>query len=56
VDVYDALHTRRPYKPALSQQEAVAVLSRETDAGYWDPRVVQTFLDVLQNLSHDSVR
>jgi len=56
VDVYDALHTRRPYKPALSHQEAVAVLSRETDAGYWDPRVVQTFLDVLRNLAHDSVR
>jgi cyclic di-GMP phosphodiesterase len=56
VDVYDALHTRRPYKPALSHQEAVAVLSRETDAGYWDPRVVQTFLDVLRNLPHDSVR
>lgn len=54
VDVYDALHTRRPYKPALSHQEAV--LSRETAAGYWDPRVVQTFLDVLRNLSHDSVR
>ena len=56
VDVYDALHTRRPYKPALSHPEAIAVLSRETDAGYWDPRVVQTFLDVLRNLSHDPVR
>lgn len=56
VDVYDALHTRRPYKPALSHPEAIAVLSRETDAGYWDPRVVQTFLDVLRNLSLDAVR
>ena len=56
VDVYDALHTKRPYKPALSHQEAVTVLSRETDAGYWDPRVVQTFLDVLRNLTQDSVR
>jgi cyclic di-GMP phosphodiesterase len=56
VDVYDALHTKRPYKPALSHQEAVAVLSRETDAGFWDPRVVSAFLDVLRNLTHDSVR
>jgi putative two-component system response regulator len=51
VDVYDALHTERPYKPALSQAEAVSILLRETDAGYWDPRVVVTFLEVLRNLS-----
>ena len=37
VDVYDALHTERPYKPALSRAEAVSILERETEAGYWDP-------------------
>jgi putative two-component system response regulator len=56
VDVYDALNTKRPYKPALSHQEAVAILSRETDAGFWDPRVVDAFLDVLRDLPHDAVR
>ncbi len=56
VDVYDALNTKRPYKPALSHQEAVAILSRETDAGFWDPRVVHAFLDVLRDLPHDAVR
>jgi putative two-component system response regulator len=50
VDVYDALHTERPYKPALSHEESVAILTQETDAGHWDPRVVLSFLDVLRHL------
>jgi cyclic di-GMP phosphodiesterase len=56
VDVYDALHTTRPYRPALPHDEAVTVLRRETDAGFWDPRVVETFLEVLRNMTHESVR
>lgn len=53
VDVYDALHTARPYKPALSHRETVRILLRETDAGFWDPRVVTTFLEVLRELGGD---
>ena len=49
VDVFDALHTERPYKPALSRRDAVSLLIRETDRGYWDPKVVETFLDVLRH-------
>jgi putative two-component system response regulator len=49
VDVFDALHTDRPYKSALSRSDTVSLLIRETDAGYWDPRIVDTFLDVLRN-------
>jgi putative two-component system response regulator len=48
VDVYDALHTERPYKPALSHEESAALLLRETEAGAWDPRVVAAFLGVLR--------
>jgi putative two-component system response regulator len=48
VDVFDALHTDRPYKAALPRSEAVSTLIRETDAGYWDPRVVETFLEILR--------
>jgi putative two-component system response regulator len=48
VDVFDALHTERPYKAALPRPEAVSLLIRETDAGYWDPKVVETFLDILR--------
>jgi putative two-component system response regulator len=56
VDVYDALRTLRPYKPALSHEEAVAILRRETDAGFWDPSVVGAFLEVLRQVSNESVR
>jgi putative two-component system response regulator len=56
VDVYDALHTERPYKPALSHAESVSILIRETDAGYWDPRVVATFLEALRGFSHELPR
>ncbi|HTI54695.1 MAG TPA: HD domain-containing phosphohydrolase [Verrucomicrobiae bacterium] len=49
VDVFDALHTERPYKAALSRRDAVSLLIRETDRGYWDPKVVETFLEVLRH-------
>ena len=49
VDVFDALNTERPYKEALPRAEAVSTLIRETDAGYWDPRIVSTFLDILRD-------
>jgi len=48
VDVFDALHTERPYKAALSRSDAVSLLIHETDAGYWDPKVVETFLEILR--------
>jgi len=54
VDVFDALHTDRPYKAALPRSEAVSTLIRETDAGYWDPRVVETFLEILRHFKHDT--
>jgi putative two-component system response regulator len=53
VDVFDALHTDRPYKAALPRSEAVSTLIRETDAGYWDARVVETFLEILRHFKHD---
>ena len=49
VDVFDALHTERPYKAALSRSDAVSLLIRETDRGYWDPKVVETFLEILRH-------
>jgi putative two-component system response regulator len=47
VDVYDALTTERPYKRALSHQEAAHVMRREADAGLWDISVVQEFLSMM---------
>jgi len=55
VDVYDALRTARPYKPALPHQEAVAILLQETEAGAWDPQIVATFISILSTLGPDAI-
>jgi putative two-component system response regulator len=42
-DVYDALTTSRPYKAALTVEEALAVMKREVKKGWWDPHVFAEF-------------
>jgi putative two-component system response regulator len=54
VDVYDALRTERPYKFALSHEEAVGILWQETEAGSWDPQVAKVFIDMFQDLVPDN--
>jgi putative two-component system response regulator len=48
VDVYDALISERPYKPALPREEVIRLLHDETGRGYWDPDVMRAFLDILE--------
>ncbi len=55
VDVYDALRTVRPYKPAFSHAEAVDILLRETAAGSWDPQIVKAFIDMFGDPQHTSL-
>jgi response regulator RpfG family c-di-GMP phosphodiesterase len=42
-DVYDALRSRRCYKPALSHQETLSVMT-QTGNGHFDPVLFQVFL------------
>lgn len=49
VDVFDALTTDRPYRPALSLEEALQVLLKETQAGWWDKRLLDEFIGLLQS-------
>ena len=46
-DIYDALTAERPYKPAYSSDEAMAILKDEASRGWRDPFLVETFSDVL---------
>jgi putative two-component system response regulator len=47
VDVYDALRTARPYKPALSHEEAARTMAEEARSGLWDPDLVAEFFLML---------
>jgi putative two-component system response regulator len=48
VDVYDALRTARPYKPALNHEEAKRTMIEESAKGFWDPNLVIEFFAMLQ--------
>ena len=48
VDVFDALTTARPYKPALPQQQAKETMLREAKRGLWDYELVREFFGMLE--------
>ena len=47
VDAYDAMTSERPYRPAMSEEEALEVI--DLDAGKrFDPEITDTFVDVVR--------
>jgi putative two-component system response regulator len=45
-DIYDALTTSRPYKPAFSHDQAIAVMLEEARRGWRDPELVPLFAEI----------
>ena len=55
VDCFDALTSDRPYRPALSDEDAVRILLERRGSMY-DPLVVDTFVRVYKSIGPDSAR
>jgi putative two-component system response regulator len=48
VDVYDALITRRPYKPPFTPEKALKILQKEAAQDLWNPRLLAEFLRLVR--------
>jgi cyclic di-GMP phosphodiesterase len=46
-DVFDALTTERPYKPAFPPDQALHIMAAEAAKGWWDPELFAEFRQVM---------
>ena len=53
-DIYDALTTDRPYRKALPQEKAFAIMREEVKRGWWDASILDEFEAVVRD--HEPVQ
>ena len=46
-DIYDAMTTPRPYRPALGTEETLEVMRAEAARGWWDRDLVDLWTDIV---------
>ena len=54
-DVYDALTSKRVYKDAMSHDEAIAIIKKESGS-HFDPMVVESFLSIKEKILEVATR
>ncbi|MEO8431283.1 MAG: HD domain-containing phosphohydrolase [Acidobacteriota bacterium] len=55
-DIFDALTTARVYRVALSRERSLEIMGEEVRKGWWDPRLLDEFVGVLETLPPDDPR
>jgi putative two-component system response regulator len=53
VDIFEALLSPRPYKPALSFEESINIIRQEILDGWLDPKLGDVFLELLETRPQD---
>jgi putative two-component system response regulator len=53
VDIFDALSSERPYKPAFPREKVISIMEQETAAGFWDPQLMAVFLNIVREHPDD---
>lgn len=48
-DIYDALTTARPYKPAFTHEESLDIMAEEAKRGWRDPELISLFREVVSH-------
>jgi len=56
IDIYDALSTERPFKLAFPKEKVIQIMQEETEKGFWDPELVDRFLNLLNTRGEDLKR
>lgn len=56
VDIFDALSSERPYKPAYPREKVISIMEQETADGFWDPQLMAVFLNIVRERPDDLIR